>query len=221
MPNKMKLTAADLFSLFNPADSDQFLAQFTTRHYPTKALVYSPFEEKNLVFVVKSGRLRVYLAYEDKEFTLALLEPGDVFSTHTPAFVQALEASEILVCGTATFREAVARRPELSLTMVKVLGELLKNSIETIEGLAFKDVRLRLVDFLLGAAAKRGRASAEGTVVQLGLGTEDIALLIGTTRQTISQIVNDFIKAGLLRKIDRKTLLIRDLEALGQLRDLS
>ncbi|QWV93572.1 Crp/Fnr family transcriptional regulator [Geomonas oryzisoli] len=219
MPNKMKLSDADLLALFH-ADPD-FQANFTPRHYAKKTLVYSPFEEKNLVFVVRSGRLRIYLAYEDKEFTLALLEKGDVFSTHTPAFVQALEGTEILVCSTATFGQALARRPELSLTMVKVLGELLQSSIQTIEGLAFKDVRLRLVDFLLGAAADRGRVTTEGTVVQLGLGTEDIALLVGTTRQTISQIINDFIKAGLLVKIDRKTLLIKDLAAFQEMKEVS
>lgn len=218
MPNKMKLSDADLLSLFH-TDPD-FQVHFTPRHYARKTLVYSPFEEKNLVFVVRSGRLRIYLAYEDKEFTLALLEMGDVFSTHTPAFVQALEGTEILVCSTATFREALARRPELSLTMVKVLGELLQSSIQTIEGLAFKDVRLRLVEFLVGAAADRGRATPEGTVVQLGLGTEDIALLVGTTRQTISQIVNDFIKAGLLQKIDRKTLLIKNLDAFREMKEI-
>lgn len=218
MHKKMKLSDADLLSLFQ-ADPE-FQGGFSPRHYDRKTLIYSPFEEKNLVFVVRSGRLRIYLAYEDKEFTLALLEKGDVFSTHTPAFVQALEGAEILVCSTATFREALARRPEFSLTMVKVLGELLRNSIETIEGLAFKDVRLRLVDFLVGAAADRGRATPQGTVVQLGLGTEDIALLVGTTRQTISQIVNDFIKADLLRKIDRKTLLIKDLDAFKEMKEI-
>ncbi|WP_224984235.1 Crp/Fnr family transcriptional regulator [Geomonas agri] len=218
MPTKMKLSDADLLSLFH-ADPD-FQANFTPRHYARKTLVYSPFEEKNLVFVVRSGRLRIYLSYEDKEFTLALLEKGDVFSTHTPAFVQALEGTEILVCSTATFGQALARRPELSLTMVKVLGELLQNSIQTIEGLAFKDVRLRLVDFLFGAAADRGQVTANGTVVQLGLGTEDIALLIGTTRQTISQIINDFIKADLLVKIDRKALLIKDLDAFKEMKEI-
>ncbi|TGU74464.1 Crp/Fnr family transcriptional regulator [Geomonas terrae] len=218
MHKKMKLSDADLLSLFQ-ADPE-FQAGFTPRRYDRKTLIYSPFEEKNLVFVVRSGRLRIYLAYEDKEFTLALLEKGDVFSTHTPAFVQALEGAEILVCSTTTFREALARRPEFSLTMVKVLGELLQSSIQTIEGLAFKDVRLRLVEFLVGAAADRGRVTPQGTVVQLGLGTEDIALLVGTTRQTISQIVNDFIKADLLQKIDRKTLLIKDLDAFKEMKEI-
>lgn len=210
MPNKMKLLDVNTAELFQ---------NLTVQRFSKKALVSSPFEEKNLVFIVKSGKLRIYLAYEDKEFTLSFLEAGDIFSTHTAAFVQALEGTEILVCSTQAFRAALAERPELSLTMVKVLGDLLKNSISTIEGLAFKDVRLRLVEFLVGAAAERGAATPEGTVIELGLSTEDIALLVGTTRQTISQILNDLIKEGILQKVRRHTLLIKDLSALKEIKE--
>ena len=69
MHKKMKLSDADLLSLFHAAPDSH--ADFTPRRYARKTLVYSPFEDKNLVFVVASGRLRIYLAYEDKEFTLA------------------------------------------------------------------------------------------------------------------------------------------------------
>jgi CRP-like cAMP-binding protein len=214
----MKLTDMDLLRTFGSPDDDVLFKNFKVQRFPKKTLIYTPFEDKNLVFIVTCGRLRVYLSFEDKEFTLSFLEAGDIFSTHTPAFVQALEGAEILVCNTSAFRETLAARPEVSLSMVKVLGDLLKNSISTIEGLAFKDVRMRLVEFLLNAAADRGHRTAEGTVVELGLGTEDIALLIGTTRQTVSQIVNDFIKTGLLEKASRRTLLIRNLEALQKLK---
>lgn len=215
----MKLTEVNLLQLFNSPDYSNLLQEFTPRRFPRKAIIYSPFEEKNLVFIVKSGRLRVYLAYEDKEFTLTFLEAGDIFSTHTRAFVQALDDTEILVCNTVKFQHQLAAIPEVSLSMVKVLGDLLKNSIATIEGLAFKDVRRRLVEFLIDAAADRGRRTDAGTVVELGLSTEDIALLVGTTRQTISQILNDFIKADLIEKINRRTLLIKNPAALNDWKD--
>lgn len=212
----MKLTDMNLLLLFNSPEYGNLLKEFTHQRFPKKAIIYSPFEDRNLVFIVKSGRLRVYLAYEDKEFTLAFLEPGDIFSTHTRAFVQALDDSEILVCNTTKFQHQLAAIPEVSLSMVKVLGDLLKNSISTIEGLAFKDVRRRLVEFLIEAAADRGCHTSAGTVVELGLNTEDIALLVGTTRQTISQILNDFIKADLIEKVNRRTLLIKNLSALNK-----
>ena len=219
MPTKMKLTDLDLLKLNNSPDSDDLFKNFNLQRFPKKTLIYTPFEDENLVFIVKSGKLRVYLSFEDKEFTLSFLETGDIFSTHTRAFVQALDCAEILVCNTMVFKQTLSARPEVSLIMVKVLGDLLKNSISTIESLAFKDVRMRLVEFLIKAAADRGRHTSEGAVVELGLSTEDIALLIGTTRQTVSQILNDFIKAGLLEKVSRRTLLIKNLDTLHKLKD--
>lgn len=214
MSTRMKMTEADLLNLFNSADHGNLLKDFSVQRFPKKTLIYSPFEEKNLVFIVKSGRVRVYLAYEDKEFTLALLVTGDIFSSHTPAFVQALDGAEIMVCNTMRFQQQLFALPEVSLIMVRVLGELLKNSILTIEGLAFKDVRRRLVEYLIEAEADRGQHTGGGSVVELGVSTEDIALLVGTTRQTISQILNDLIKNGIIEKVKRRTLLIKDPAAL-------
>jgi CRP/FNR family transcriptional regulator, carbon monoxide oxidation system transcription regulator len=215
----MKLTEVELLKLFESSDHGELFRGFKTQRFPKKTQIYSPFEERNLIFIVKSGRLRVYLSYEEKEFTLAILEPGDIFSTHTQAFVQALDGAEILICDTAKFQRQLFAVPEVSLIMVKVLGELLKNSISTIEGLAFKDVRRRLVEYLIEVEASRGSRTAAGSVVDLGVSTEDIALLVGTTRQTISQILNDFIKNGVIEKLNRRTLLIKDLAALKDWQD--
>jgi len=128
--------------------------------------------------------------------------------------VQALDGAEILICETAKFQQQLFAVPGVSLVMVKVLGDLLKNSISTIEGLAFKDVRRRLVEYLIGLESDRGRRSDAGSVVELGVSTEDIALLIGTTRQTISHVLNDLIKNGIIEKLTRRTLLIKDPAAL-------
>ena len=59
--------------------------------------ICQPDDAENAIFIVASGRARVYLGYEDKEFNLAILAPGDLYSTHTGAYVQAMEAMEILV----------------------------------------------------------------------------------------------------------------------------
>jgi CRP/FNR family transcriptional regulator, carbon monoxide oxidation system transcription regulator len=212
----MRLTEADFQKLFSSTGGGSLLDECTTQSFARKTLIYSPFEERNLVFIVKSGRLRVFLSGEEKEFTLAILEAGDIFSTHTRAFVQALDGAEILICNTTKLQQQLFAAPGVSLVMVRVLGELLKNSISTIEGLAFKDVRRRLIEYLLGVEADRGTKGPDGSLVELGVSTEDIALLVGTTRQTISQIMNDLIKAEVLARVNRRTLLIRDLPALKE-----
>ncbi len=216
MSGNMQLGQINLLDALASAD---LLRTFKRRQIERKTIIFTPFEQSNSVFIIKSGRLRVFLSYDDKEFTLAFLEAGDVFSTHTRAYVQAVEETEILLTPTSAFQATIESLPGVSLVMAKVLGDLLKNSITTIEGLAFKDVRRRIADFLVQTFEERGEESPAGVVVKLGLSTEDIALLIGTTRQTISLILNDLIKEEIIEKPNRRTLIVRDLAALLAWRD--
>lgn len=190
------------------------MREFKQRRWPKKSIIFSPAESSDVVFLVKKGRLRVYLSFADKEFTLAFLEEGDFFSSHTRAFVQALEESEILEIGTARFQQKAAEIPALSNGMLNVLGSLFRNAISIIEGLAFKDVRLRLADFLVESAVQRGRRVEGGIRIDLGLFTEDIALLLGSTRQTISTFLNELVKRDIIVKLNRRSIIVRDLEAL-------
>jgi len=220
MPAKMKLTNIDLLKLFEIPEHAEVTADFKERKYLKKTIVCTPYDEEDRIFIVKKGRLRVFLSYEDREFTLALLEPGDIFSTHTRAFAEALDESVLLLGSTGVFRQKVVESPEITLVMVKVLGELLKNSITIIEDLAFKDTRQRLLDFLLSAAEERGKFHPKGIEVELGMSTEEIALLVGTTRQTISTLVNELIKSYIIEKSGRQSLVITDIDRLKENRQL-
>jgi len=211
MPAKMKLLHIDLLHLLETPDFSGIASGLKEKFYPKKSLVCSPYDQKDSVFIVKTGRLRIFLSNEEREFTLALLEPGDIFSTHTRAFAEALEDSTILVGRTPLFSQQLTKSPEVAMVMVKVLGDLLKNSITIIEDLAFKNTRQRFFDFLLNAAQDRGRSHPEGIEIELGLSTEELALLVGTTRQTISTSVNELIKAKVVKRSGRQSLIILDL----------
>ncbi|MGE4265222.1 MAG: Crp/Fnr family transcriptional regulator [Desulfovibrio sp.] len=199
---------------------------FLPRNYPAKSLIFIPREERDLVFIVTRGRARVYLAYEDKEFTLALLERGDVYSTHTRAYVAALKDTTIMCAETAHIRRQLLRIPEFTVTMVRVLGDVLSHSINIIDNLAFLDVGRRLKCFLLyereRAEGKAGQScqapSAQqpetGVLLELGLTTEHLATLLGTTRQTLSTILNALAKEGLVELRGRGRIYIPDPTAL-------
>jgi len=64
--------------------------------------------------VVKKGRVRVSLAFEDKDFSLAILEKGDIYSTHTRSYVMALEDVELLIMPTAKFHQFMISFPVFS-----------------------------------------------------------------------------------------------------------
>ncbi|ADG83797.1 transcriptional regulator, Crp/Fnr family [Thermincola potens JR] len=217
MPTRMKLTNVNLLESLNSPEYEELRKAFLTKQFSRKEIISFPKEEPDKVYFVKSGRVRVYLAYEDKEFTLSILESGDIYSTHTRAFTQAMEDTTLFFVDTREFGEIVAKFPALALSMVKVLGDLLKNAITIINGLVFKDSQVRLAEFLVHAAQDKGEHSPEGIEVKLGLTTEEIAMVLGITRQTVSTLFNDLIKSGIIKKLDRKTILIKDISFLKEL----
>jgi len=217
VPTRMKLTSVNLIETLESADYQEFYTIFMEKRHHRRELISSPLQEENLVFLVKTGRVRVFLAYEDKEFTLSVLERGDIFSTHTRAFAQALdEETVVLTAQTEKFGEMIARYPQFYLIIVRVLGDLLKNSITIINGLVFKETHSRLAQFLVQAAKDKGELRDGEVLLKLGLNVEELSTILGASRQTISQILNDFYRAGILQKIGRHTIIIKDLHALKQ-----
>lgn len=176
--------------------------------------IFDPEETNNYVIMPLQGRVRIYLAYPDgREFTIAFLEPSDVYSSHSGTFAEAMEPTRILLIETHTFFRFMLNNPAILITMVKVLGESLGNTIHIIENLAFLEVDKRLACFLLKAAHHKGTPSDEGTRVNLGLTVEDIASAVGSSRQTASMLLNRWGKEGII-KHNRKSILLVDLDKL-------
>ena len=193
---------------------DGFLEGFVPRSLARGHVLSTPSHPLNQVFVVRSGRLKVYLANDTREISLAILESGDLFSTHTPTFVRTLEATELLVIDIAQFSRKLAQQPAVSPLMMRVLGRILGNAITLVEDLAFRDVPARLARFLIRQAEQRGVMESGGCLLPLDLGTEDIACLLGTTRQSVSSLINQWQREGLILRRGRRSLLIPDAQAL-------
>lgn len=176
--------------------------------------ICQPGQEENMVFLVASGRVRVYLGYEEKEFNLGILSKGDIYSTHSGAYVQAITDTEILLTDLRTIRREMLEHPEITMTMVRVLGNMLKSSFAIIDGLAFRDVNHRLVTLLASEARKQNRGADDGSLcLVLDLTVEQIARLVGSSRQTVSTLLNDLFRTGLLKRVDRAQFLIPDITA--------
>jgi len=194
---------------------DGLLAGFAARELAKGCLFSTPSGGHDQVFVVGSGRLRVYLAGESRELSLSYLEPGDIYTTHTPTYVEAVLPTTLWVMPTAAFARRLAVDPSVTPVMMRVLGRLLANAVNLIEDLAFREVPARLARFLLGLADRRGQMSDDGWLIPLDLGMEDIASLLGTTRQTVSSLINQWEREGILERQGRRTLRVRSLAALA------
>ncbi|WP_290922753.1 Crp/Fnr family transcriptional regulator [Halodesulfovibrio sp.] len=165
------------------------------------------------VFIVKEGRLRVYLAAEGKEFTLSILEAGDIYTCHTGTFVQALTPGVLLTTSIPVFHTYLRDIPQVSKVMVRILGNMLKSTFGIIDGLVFGDASTRLADFLLSVAKdENGKL-----VARLGMTGEQLAQHVGSTRQTVSTLLNDMVRSGILVRVKRGVFEIVDEARLEEL----
>ena len=211
----MKFLEENLLDHLKRPEFADLLSSLVPTRFQKGAFVCQPGIGDDRIFVVESGKVRVYLGYEDKEFSLGILTKGDIYSTHTGTFVEALEPSSLLMTDVSTFRRKMVGDPEVTKAMVRVLGNILKTSFTIIDGLAFKDVNYRLIAFFSNEAKKQGKISDNGTyTVYIDLSVEQIARLIGSTRQTVSTLLNDLVRAGLLQRPVRGKFIIPDLSTL-------
>jgi CRP-like cAMP-binding protein len=193
---------------------------FVERSLPKGCLLSWPGHEVNQVFIVRSGRLKVYLTGENRELSLSFLEAGDIYATHTPTYVSTVAPTVLWMMDTRAFARRLAADPTLTSGIVQVFGRLLTDAVTLIEDLALHDVPERLTRFFLGLARRRGRpldaAEGGGWLIPLELGMQDIAELLGATRQTISALINAWEREGLIERKSRRSYRIASIEALKQ-----
>ncbi len=209
----MRISTLSLLSELERPEYAAMKKAFRKRRVVKDEMIARPDDEANIVFVVASGQLRVYRSYEEKEFTFAILEPGDIYSSHTGAHVVALSDGNLLVTDIGTFHREMMETPVVTQAMVRVLGGLLKNAFQIIDGLVFKDSATRLAVFMLSEI----RDEPEGAMVRFDMTIEQLALHLGMSRQTASTLLSDMGRSGVIQKITRGCYRIEDRHRLGEL----
>lgn len=212
----MKFLDTNLLDHLQRPEFAELRGAFATRRHAARSLVFAPDTEENLVFIVVSGRVRVYLAYEDKEFNLGILGKGDIYSTHSGTFIEALEDTELLTTDVRIFRRRMTGIPEVTTTMVRVLGNILRNSFSIIDGLVFLDAGKRLSALLAHEARRGGEPQDGGLLLRMDLPVEQLARLVGASRQTVSTLLNGLARQGLIEIRARGQYFIPDLDKLEE-----
>ena len=184
-----------------------------------KGAMLNEQDDDDHIFVIKQGRLRIYLSSPERELSLFYLNEQDIYSTHSRAQIQAVQDAVLLIAPRSLIERELGRYPALQGAVIRVLAMALNRTITVIEDLAFHQVRGRIARYLLRLAKRRKSSIEAGCVLRLDLGMEEIAALLGTTRQTASTELNAMIKAGAVQRHGRGQLMILDPVQLSQWAD--
>lgn len=192
----------------------QYQEFFQEYSFERKEIIFSPGKYPKSIFLVLKGKVRVFLSYhQGKEFTLSVLQPGDVYSGHTRAFGQALSAVKLAMIPINVFKDMLISVPGLVFGLVTVLGDALKGSIDVIESLVFEEAGVRLTSLIREWAQQSGTSTDEGILITLDFTREEISSMIGSSRQTLATLLKELSNAGLI-EINQKNLIVKDLEGI-------
>lgn len=167
------------------------------------------------LLIVRSGRLRCFTSFEGKELTLYVLEAGDATYLHGGAMLEVRTAADIALVSPAAFRQLALAEPELALAVLPAVDRLAQKSVRMIEDIAFHGVKHRLIRVLCDTADRIGRPAEEGIVIDHLPNAEDFAMQIGATRQSVSTVIAELVRSGILYRFGGGSMVISDL---GRLR---
>jgi CRP/FNR family cyclic AMP-dependent transcriptional regulator len=182
------------------------------RNIPRHTVVLHDGDRTDNIYFVLSGALKVQISDEEgREVILSILGPGELFGEMgvlddhpRSATVLAVESSEVVVIGKADFKRCLVENPDVSLFIMRNLAKRLRLADRNIESLALLDVYGRVARLLLEAAE-----TVDGRqVVVRKLSKQDIAKMIGASREMVSRVMRDLTAQGLIHEQDGQLILV-------------
>lgn len=214
--------SVNLYKILCPHKVKTMAEHHAYHHYKKDEFIYFPAEQATHIYMIVSGRVRIGHYQDDgKEIVTAILSTGEIFGELALAgeekrkdYAQAIDAqTTICPLSITELAELMKENKELSFKILKLIGLRLMKLERKLELLVFKDARTRIIEFLKDAASWKGKKVGFETMIPTRLTHKDIASLTGTSRQTVTTILNELKEKNLIN-FDRKKILIRDLESL-------
>jgi len=203
------LTSVELFTEMADEELEELTELAQIKKLGKDTTIFHAGDPADAVYVVASGRVKVVVTSSDgKEFILTVLGAGQVFgemalveSTTRSASVITLSAVELLAINRADFQRLLDSNPRISQRLMAILSRRLRRANAKMESLAYMDVAGRLARYLLDLARDHGQRLGNGWVVVRRPTHSDIAHSIGTSRETVSRLINEFEEGfGLVNK---------------------
>ena len=210
------LDEVDLFADLSPAELEAMRLMVPERRFRAGELVFSQSQPVSALFVLKSGRVRVFRITEDgKALTMAILEPGAVFGEMLLVgqqmydnYAEAIEESVICQLTVEDVERHLIADPRIAIRISRLLGEQVASLEERLTDLALRPLSARTAKTLL-ALAESSRPSKLGQPPAIRITHEQLAGLLGATREATSKTMSEFAAEGLIKQ-SRGRITVRD-----------
>ena len=209
------LKRCSLFQQLTPDQIGRIESRSRSRSFPAHSPIYVPAERADCVFLLASGLVKMcHLTAEGKESILAFVEPGELFgemamfdAPQRDEFVESIRPSTVVMIPIEEMHRLMTERADVALGITKIVGLRRQRIERRLKNLLFLSNRERLVHLLLDLAEQFGWQADDGIRLRIRLSHQDLANLIGSTRETVTILLGKLKSEGCVAGGRRKIVL--------------
>lgn len=212
-----------LFSILSDAEFSRLLKGAEFHKRSKYDFVYMPDEAATKVFFLRKGCIKIGTHSSDgKEVIKTVLYPNAMFGelclVGEPNRIDLAQCmnSDVEYCSVDAqlIKMMVQQNLQMSLKLYEMIGNRLIVAERRLESLVLKDARARIIDFIKENVKSYGQRIGYEMLIRHSLTQQDIANITGTSRQTVTSVLNDLKKSNLIY-FNRKSILVRDMAKLA------
>ena len=215
------LKKVPFFEDLTDAELSMIAAVMTEKAFARNELIFLEDDPGEGMFIIRQGRVKVSKSSADgREQILHILKEGDIFAEVVlfdqgvyPATAEAVEETRVWLLRNGDMEVLLQNHPKLAVNLLRLMGRRLRQAQLLIRDLALHDTCGRLAGLLLRFARREGERTERGIVLDLDLTRQELASMIGTSRETVARILSRFQREGLL-ELDKQKIVIRDEQKL-------
>lgn len=212
---------APLFAALDDEAARALLSQMGPTRLERGDILFREGDQGDTLYVIGEGKVKLGRTSTDgRENLIAILGPGEMFgelSLFDPGprtmTATAVAETQLMGLGNDSLTSLLTGRPEVAKALLAALAKRLRRTNEHLADLVFTDVPGRVAKALLDLANRFGRPVEEGVLVAHDLTQEELAQLVGASRETVNKALADFATRGWI-KLEARAVLLLDVERL-------
>jgi CRP-like cAMP-binding protein len=217
------LARAGIFQGVQPSAVAALAQQLEPVSFARGQVVFVEGEPGDALYIITSGKVKIGRKSADgRESLLTLMGPSDMFGELAifdpgprTSTVTAITDVRAVVMDRTVLRRWIADRPEIAEQLLRVLARRLRRTNDNLSDLIFTDVPGRVAKQLLYLAQRFGSREGASLRVDHELTQEELAQLVGSSRETVNKALSDFAQRGWIR-VQGKSILIDNTERLAR-----
>jgi len=219
-----QLKRCNLFEQLSEDELRELERRSRARTFARNSPIYLPADSTDAVFLLTTGRAKIcHITPEGKQSILSFIEPGEIFGelalldpgSEREEYAEAILKTTLVLIPGDVIRTTMQKQPNLTLGITKLIGLRRKRIEQRLKNLLFLSNRERLSHLLLELVEQYGQPVSDGIDLGIKLSHQELANVIGSTRETVTVVLGELSGEGLIR-VGRRKIVLLDVNRLAE-----